>query len=239
VSEHILPETYNTDPDSAPAAQHRVRIYFRKGNEIKYVSHLDLLRAWERAIRRSGLPLAYSQGFSPHPKITIAMPLAVGCTGENEALDVILEAPTTEREIIRALGPVMPPGLSVVSAEPVALKSPALTTLFSQAVYEVLLVGPAEIEISRRIDDLLQQESVLVEFRGKQFDLRPLVGSLELSETATADTAHPAVTLRAVLLRDDKGRIGRPDVLLEALGLIEYALQIHRSRVLYQTKDSP
>ena len=216
-----------------------MRIYFRKGNECKYISHLDMLRAWERAIRRSGLPLAYSQGFSPHPKITVAMPLAVGCTGENEALDVILETSRSEQDVIRALGPEMPPGLSVMSAETVPLKSPALTTLFSQAIYDIRLAGVDRDEIERRITDFMQHETVLVEFRRKQFDLRPLVGSLTLSETAPADTSdralapHRTYCIRAVLLRDKQGRIGRPDVLLQALQLSEYAQQIHRTRVVY------
>ena len=229
-----------------PETQCRMRVYYHKGNEVKYISHLDTLRAWERAIRRSGLPLAYSQGFNPHPKITIAMPLAVGCTGENEPLDIILAEPIPEQAVVRALAPVMPPGFTVVSAVKVPPKSPALATLFVRAVYEILLAEVGEDDVKRRIHDLLEQETVLVEFRRKQFNVRPLIDSLTLSESSLADRGHPAdklhpadkvqpaLMLRAVLLRDERGRIGRPDVLIEALGLTEHTRQIHRAQVVYQ-----
>jgi radical SAM-linked protein len=206
-----------------------MRIVFRKDPAVKYISHLDLLRAWERAIRRAKLPLAYSMGFNPHPKITIAMPIPVGCTGENEVLDVILYEPVSELEVTRALDPVMPPGIVVVSTETVELKSPALATLFVQAVYDILLVDVGEKEAERRITDLLERKTVPVEFRRKHFDLRPLVGSLTLSG------AYPPLTLRAVLLQDDRGRIGRADVLMQALGLSEHVRATHRVQVLFQT----
>jgi radical SAM-linked protein len=236
---------FTTNEPDAPRpllwdVQHRKRIVFRKDPAIKYISHLDLLRAWERAIRRAELPLAYSMGFSPHPKITIAMPIPVGCTGENEVLDVILYEPVSEPDVARALDPVMPPGIVVVSVETVELKSPALATLFVQAVYDVLLVDVGEKEVEHRITDLLERKTVPVEFRRKQFDLRPLVGSLTLSEVHRADEGHPAdkghpVTLRAVLLQDDRGRIGRPDVLMQALGLSEHVRETHRVQLLFQT----
>jgi radical SAM-linked protein len=241
--------TPSAPAESAPPSQdiqHRMRIVFSKDSAVKYISHLDLLRAWERTIRRAELPLAYSMGFHPHPKITIAMPLPVGCTGENEALDVILYEPLSGREVIRALDPAMPPGIVVVSAEEVELKGPALATLFVHAVYDILLVDIGGKEVERRIADLLQRETVPVEFRRKRFDLRPLVGSLTLSgaqppgETYPVHGAHPAdrrhpVSLRAVLLQNDRGRIGRPDVLMRALGLSEHVRATHRVQLLFQT----
>ncbi|MGH2634098.1 MAG: TIGR03936 family radical SAM-associated protein, partial [Tepidiformaceae bacterium] len=65
----------------------RFRVWFRKGERVRYISHLDVLRAWERAIRRTGLPLSYSQGFTPHPKIAFASPLPLGFIGECEVMD--------------------------------------------------------------------------------------------------------------------------------------------------------
>ena len=66
----------------------RIRIKFNRGEEIKFISHLDITRLWERALRRAGVPLAYSQGFSPHPQLSFAVPLAVGMTSEAELLDI-------------------------------------------------------------------------------------------------------------------------------------------------------
>ena len=68
----------------------RLRLRFSKGEQLKYISHLDLARAWERAFRRAGLPVAHSQGFNPRPRLQIAAALPVGVTGRAEYLDVWL-----------------------------------------------------------------------------------------------------------------------------------------------------
>jgi len=66
----------------------RLRIKFSRGEEIKYISHLDLMRCWERALKRADVPLMYSEGFSPHPRISLAAPLALGVTSEAELMDI-------------------------------------------------------------------------------------------------------------------------------------------------------
>jgi len=75
----------------------RLRITFAKGETLKYISHLDLARAWERALRRAGVPLAYSQGFNPRPKMAFAAALPVGYTATAEMVDILLEKPLVVR----------------------------------------------------------------------------------------------------------------------------------------------
>ena len=210
----------------------RMRITFRKESPIKYISHLDLLRAWERILRRAEVPLAYSQGFNPHPKITIAMPLAVGCTGEREVVDVVLEEPLSEADLVAALEPALPFGLSVVSAAQVPLRAPALPSLISRANYEITLHDASVKEVERRVSDLLDRESVVIEFRRKRFDFRPLIGSLAPRRYGDA------VVLVASLLRDERGRIGRPDALLLALGLGTYVHEIHRQQIVFTVPET-
>ena len=65
-----------------------VRVFFRKKGKLKYISHLDLMRAVTRGLMRSGLPIVYTEGFNPHPKLVFALPLSVGMAGENEMCDV-------------------------------------------------------------------------------------------------------------------------------------------------------
>ncbi len=67
----------------------RLRTSFSRGEELKFLSHLDLMRLWERAFRRAGISLASSEGFTPHPRISLAAPLSVGTTGQAELMDVI------------------------------------------------------------------------------------------------------------------------------------------------------
>lgn len=207
----------------------RIQITFRKEEPLQYISHLDLLRAWERILRRAELPLAYSAGFNPHPKITIAMPLPVGCTGDRELVDVVLEEPRSVDEIAASLEPVLPEGISLVGIEQVPLKATALPALIREATYEVTLSGVRAPEVEQLVAELMDRDTLKVEFRRKRFDLRPLIGSLLLKKGPGGE-----MVLEATLLRDEKGRIGRPDVLLEALGLDEYARRIRRTQIVFE-----
>ncbi|MGC8875430.1 MAG: TIGR03936 family radical SAM-associated protein, partial [Chloroflexia bacterium] len=71
----------------------RYYLQFARGRELRFLSHLDMMRLWERAIRRAGLPLRYSGGFHPHARISLALPLAVGMTARGEWLEVELKVP--------------------------------------------------------------------------------------------------------------------------------------------------
>jgi hypothetical protein len=124
----------------------------------------------------------------------------------------------------------MPPGLSIVSVTEVAWGEPALATQFTHAVYEITLQGIAPAEVERRAADLMEQDEVRVEFRRKKFDLRHLVGDLALS---AAGDRSDEVCLRATLLRDERGRIGRPDVLIQALELGPYVRQTVRQEMAF------
>src|SRR5690606_2740328 len=81
----------------------RLRVYFRKGERVRYISHLDVMRFWERAIRRAGLPLTYSKGFNPHPKLQFAGPLPLGFTGQREIIDVFLDDRISEEQFRSAV----------------------------------------------------------------------------------------------------------------------------------------
>jgi len=205
----------------------RMRLTFSVGDDVKYISHLDLLRAWERILRRAGLPLAYSQGFNPHPRLVIAMPLPVGCTGANEMVDVYLEEVLDPASVVSALAPALPAGIAVSSATGVPTSDPALPSQISGAEYRLSLAEVSLAHVSQRVDELLAMARCEVTFRHKTYDLRPLVGAL------SARPADGWAVIDALLLRDASGRIGRPDVLLEALDLAEYVRGVHRERIVF------
>ena len=208
-------------------ALQRTRIVYSVGEEIKYISHLDLLRAWERTLRRAGVPLAYSQGFNPHPRIVIGMPLPVGCTGEGEEVDVYLDAPLAPAALMDALAPVMPPGLAVKRAQVVDLAEPALPNEIVHAEYRITLADIGVGDVRDRALAFMERDHCEVTFRRKTFDLRPLVGALDVVEEGKA------VLLSARLRRLASGRIGRPDVLLEALDLAPHARRVHRAQIAF------
>ncbi len=80
----------------------RMRVWFATDDTVKYVGHLDMHRTWERAIRRAGLPLAYTQGFNPQPRLQFAAALPVGFTGRGEVADVFLNESAAARSVRRA-----------------------------------------------------------------------------------------------------------------------------------------
>jgi hypothetical protein len=122
---------------SEHAAAYRVRITFAKGPEIRFIGHLDVVRLWERAARRARLPLAYTQGFTPHPRFAFAAPLALGATGEGELLDAYFTETVALDELRARLAAELPPGCAVVDLTPAPLDAPALMSLVRWAEYRV------------------------------------------------------------------------------------------------------
>ncbi len=115
----------------------RLRVTFARGDETKYITHLDLMRFWERALRRAEIPVAYSEGFSPHAQLSMAAPLAVGTTSEAELMDVYLDTAMQPKQLIRQMAAQLPGGLAIVSVEEVGMALPALQADVRSAEYVV------------------------------------------------------------------------------------------------------
>ena len=111
----------------------RFRVWFRKGESVRYISHLDVLRSWERSIRRAGLPLSYSQGFPPHPKIAFASPLPLGFVSEAEVMDVSLDERVGPDEFRARLAPESTEDLAVLGVEESPLSAPPPQAAFLAA----------------------------------------------------------------------------------------------------------
>jgi len=164
----------------------RYRIQFSKLGPAGYLSHLDLVRTFERAMRRAGLPLAFSQGFNPHPRFNFAAPLPVGVCGEREYLDLELEEELPPDELARRLAACLPEGLSVAQARPVPPQSPALMAVVQRAVYRVCLTlreEAADEQLAEYLRCLLNLPAVTVIRRSregveKSRDIRPGIFSL-------------------------------------------------------------
>lgn len=107
---------------------------------MKYITHLDMMRFWERALRRAGLPVAYSEGFSPHPQIAMAAPLAVGTTGDAELMDVFMSEAIPPRRVIVDVSAQLPAGVTVRSVVEVGMTLPAMQADVRFAEYEVDVV---------------------------------------------------------------------------------------------------
>lgn len=211
-----------------PTTQQRLRITFAKGEEIKYISHLDLMRLWERALRRAGVPLAYSHGFNPRPRFSIAAALPVGFTSRGEVMDVFLERRISPLNFAKSLAPHLPPGLELLSVEEVYPRLPSLQSQVRSVEYRVTVCWEgAREELERRLQELLSAEQILRQRRGREYDLRPLIEDLWV-EGKEADGWVLGMRLRA-----GEGGTGRPDEVLDALGLAEQPIAVRRERLLF------
>ena len=218
-------------PDSTESSTERVqrlRITFACDDAVKYISHLDLMRVWERVMRRAHVPVVYSQGFSPHPRIAMAAPLAVGVSSEAELLDVVLHARVRFDEISAAIEAQLPAGLRIVAVDELPMGLASLQSLTRTASYEVEVEdGRAASEWQSAIDGLLAKQTLPWEHtRGeklKRYDLRHLIHEIELRKIGDG-----RATLFMRLGNDEKGS-GRPEQVARALGVSEEPLRMHRT----------
>jgi radical SAM-linked protein len=211
----------------------RLRITYAKGEALKYISHLDLARTWERAFRRAGLPVAYSQGFNPRPRFQMASALPVGVTGRSELLDLWLVESLSSEEAVSRLRPVLPGGLEVLCAEEVELRVPALQAQMRAADYRATIDTTEAAEaIETRIQALLAAPAIprrrMQKGSWQTYDLRPLVQSASV-EGGDGGTIQLSMRLEA----SPQGA-GRPEEVLDALGLALSRHSVERTRLYFE-----
>jgi len=211
----------------------RARITFTKQGALRYTGHLDLHRLWERAMRRADLPLSYSQGFHPQPKISLASALPLGFSSRGEVLDVRFNDEIPTEEITGRLKVSLPPDIQVTHVESVDEREPALQTQVLSATYDVHLTEPVDgSDLTRKVEELMMSESLPRERRGKIYDLRPLIETLDVNIEADGK-----VWMQMKLAARD-GATGRPEEVLNALGILpEYTL-VERTLLIFQTKKT-
>ena len=212
----------------------RLRIVFSKGEEIKYVSHLDLVRAWERTLRRADLNLAYSRGFNPRPKLVFASALPVGFTGRAEMVDILLERPVNPQEFASRVVQELPAGLGLVSVKEIDTALPVLPNQLVAAEYEVLFESQDSLDaVQSRLDGLLAARNLPRRRErpdgDRVYDLRPLVYKLWIA----GHHAHTYVV--AMHLQAGGQGTGRPDEVMVALDMHRTVRAIERVRLLLST----
>ena len=148
---------------------------YEKTENAKYVSHLDFVRMFGRAMRRAHLPIAFSEGFNPHPLLGFALPLSVGYTSECEILEITLTEPLPLKEIMVSLNNALPPGVKITG---VSEGKSRMKTL-DYALYIVRAENnPASVK------EFLQQESILIDKKTKsgikETDIRPDIKSIDV-----------------------------------------------------------
>jgi radical SAM-linked protein len=212
----------------------RLRIRFCRGEEVKFISHLDIMRLWQRAINRAGVPLAYSEGFNPHPRMSLAAPLALGITSEAELMDVVLAKWVSPHSFTAAMSYQLPPGIEILQVYPVPLTMSSLQTQVRYAEYRVELeTEKGQHDIKLAIENLLATEQLPWQHQRdtgpRHYDLRALIDDLWLVD---GSSGYGTIGMR---LRCDSSGSGRPEQVTAALGFENYPKSIHRTKLILKT----
>jgi radical SAM-linked protein len=206
----------------APVVQ-RVRIRYAKRGPLRFTSHRDFARAFERALRRAGAPIAFSQGFTPHPKISYASAAPTGVASEAEYLEIGLRAPVDPDELRAALDAALSPGLDVLDA--VVADGGSLADRIEASHWWIELPGVDPVTLHRAVDAFTAAGEVLVERMTKQgrrtFDARAAVVRAvvrEPAETPSEVIGVPCAILELVVRQVTPSV--RPDDVLSGLRVV-------------------
>jgi radical SAM-linked protein len=205
----------------------RWRLIFARGEDARYLSHLDAVRAWERAFRRGRIPVATSEGFSPRPKLVFAAPLQLGLLAERELADLYLSERLTSPDLRARLAAGMPRGYSIVDLHDVWVGTPALAPQLAAADYRLTLFNVEHAELGAAIERLMAAPK-LARIRHRErksiaYDLRPLLLDLQVREPDPEATVPGQAGREAPLglwlrLRHSQdGGSGRPEEVVGAL----------------------
>ena len=202
-----------------------VRIVFSKTGRAKYVSHLDLVRAMTRAVRRADIPLWYTEGFNRHPYLTFAAPLSLGYEGLRETMDIRMADDFPFDELVKRLNAVLPEGLVAYSAADVVAKAGDLAA----GEYRLTIHLPAAI-----VRDALAQNELLVEKRTKKKTMKT-IDILPYFKNAVVEEAGEGVTVVTVTLPSGSNENINPGLFLTALNSVvgtDFDAEVLRLRLL-------
>ena len=173
-----------------------MRSRFYKKGDMVFISHLDLIRVFERAIRRAGIPVTYTQGFNPHPIMAFATALGIGVASEGEYIDIQLSADMDSELFMSRLNSVLPDGLKIIKSKKISNKAESLMSIICSSIYLVKLKTKRllnETDIKKHIGNLIDRE-VIIELKQKkqrrghrnkkpefrEINIRPFIKDIEL-----------------------------------------------------------
>lgn len=207
---------------------YRLRITFAKTAPLRYTSHLDMMHVWERTLRRSRLPIAFSKGFNPGPRIHQGCSLPLGCTSRHEMIDIFLEDTMPMDDVRSALAAAIPPGIELGSLVEIDPKAPALQTQVQSSRYIATLLDPMPAaELEEKLQALLAAPSLLRTWRDKAYDLRAFVYELAILPASAAGEPRFEMHISA-----REGAMARPEEVLSALGLSPFSARVERTKII-------
>jgi radical SAM-linked protein len=196
-----------------------IRLKFTKGNEVKYISHLDLMRVFQRAIRRTGIPISYSCGFNPHQEISFGAPLSLGVTSNAEYVDFKLAEIMDVQEIKKRLNNSLPEGIRILEGIELGGSPKSAMSVVTHARYwiRVNIENVTSDALKMSIEAFIAQEHIKVMkeqpkkgFVLKEIDIKPMIVGMRLAESRDRTQI-----IDCLLLSGSKGNL-KPELLMTA-----------------------
>lgn len=222
-----------------------IRSKFERGEEVKYISHLDIMKVFARALRRANLPISYSQGFNPHPRMVFGLPLPVGVTSSSEYVDFEVEGEQSASNFIAELNAMLPKGFRLYDAKFIQGKANIMSSI-TKASYDIYAcveekntishLGEGEnnvwVEIiNNSITQYLQNSEILIEKeakgRRKVVDIKPLIHKINVREDG-----EKCFCISVLVSAGSKDNL-KPEILIKSIiektGLELGLIRIHRT----------
>lgn len=232
-----------------------IRVKFIRGDEVKFISHLDLMKVFERALRRAGIPVLYSKGFNPHPQLVFGLPLSVGVTSESEYLDLKIEGSININEFMDKLNNCLPKGVTLIDAKERKTNTNIMASIVA-ASYQIIVTS-SKFKNLDEIKDIINKFVDLKEIvvkkqtkrRIKDVDIRPMIYNID-TKICTPKTngqidkkaySENNLLCFSLLLSAGSAANLKPVLLIEALNEIFDSdfdiIKIHRTGLFIGKKD--
>lgn len=200
----------------------KIRAKYTKLGYLKYLSHLDLIRLFNRSFTRSNIPVKYSEGFNPHPKLSLGNPLPLGIESVCEYFDLELIEPISPQEFKNKLNEILPTGIEIVESYGIDEMTPSISSTMCKSEYEILvdtLNSGDEIDYYLEINELLGLKNIDIEKKKKKgkskittiVNIRPFIFKLSV-ENICGNT----IRLNTIVMTGEQGNV-KPIELLEAI----------------------
>ncbi|NLU09998.1 MAG: DUF2344 domain-containing protein [Tepidanaerobacter acetatoxydans] len=218
----------------------KLRMKFKKGRPVMFISHLDMIRTFERSFRRADLPLAFTQGFNPRPRISFTPALSVGITSSSEYMDVEFEETISPDDAVARLNAVLPEGIQIIKAGTADEKIPLSTVNCATYIVKTALEMENPSELEKGINNLLNRKEIIIEKSTKSgvksVNIAPFIYNMKLlsNTNGTADICmevsigqQGSVSPKLIILELEK-------VLAKKLEIVS----IHREEIFYRNENN-
>lgn len=220
----------------------KIQYQFKRSIPLRFLSHLDQQRLFQRAFRRANIPVAYSQGFNPHPRMSFALAMSVGLTSDSEYGEVIVSTDIDVETFICRMNQALPNGLEIIAAKICGEGVGSLSASLSKSDYRIrvkVIPGTDLVALSEAIESFLALPQILIQKRNKkgkfvEKDIRPFIESISVFADAEIDHVNVKMTLIYI-----EQQCVKPEQVLEsfnnqfsAVFVIDPTIELHREKLL-------